>query len=58
MGINDTILLKIKESGLKKKFIADKLNIKPSLFSLQLSNERSIPDEKVKELLELLEKVS
>lgn len=58
MAINQKILKQIEDSGLKKKFIAEKLNIKPSLFSLQLSNERSISEEKVKELLELLEKVS
>lgn len=45
---------KIKEKGLKQRWIADQIGISPQMLSMFLNNDRSIPEEKEKMLKGLL----
>tara|TARA_R100001082_G_scaffold71561_1_gene40845 strand:- start:317 stop:502 length:186 start_codon:yes stop_codon:yes gene_type:complete len=46
----------IKLSGVKRKFIANKLDISESMLSLQLKGERAFKNNQYNDLLKLLEK--
>ena len=45
---------KIKEKGLKKSWVAEKLGISSTLLSFYLTGVRQIPEDRIKELKEIL----
>lgn len=52
--MNNLIKIKIKESGLKKSFIAEKLGIQPNYFYMCLKGTRNLSLEKENKLREIL----
>jgi len=45
---------KIKQKGIKQKWIANKLNLSDGLFSFYLSGDRTMPDDVKKKLEDIL----
>lgn len=45
---------KIHESGLKKRYIADKIGVSPSTFSALLSNKAEFKARQIKDICEVL----
>ena len=56
--MNESLKKEIHNSGLKKKYIAEQLNIHPTILSMCIRGDRFLNQEKEKQLKELLEKVS
>lgn len=54
-ALMDYVLNLIEQSGYKKSYLAQRLNLTPSAFSLRLKN-RSFTIEQLKQLIEILEK--
>ena len=44
----------IRSSGLKLSWIAGKINVSPPLLSMYLSGERNMPEEKEKQIKQLI----
>lgn len=56
--MNGILIKRINNSGLKKKHIAERLNVQPSTLSMWISGDRAIPVDKEILLKQLLEKVA
>ena len=55
--MNNTTKIKVRESGFKVKFLAEKIGIHPVQLSMALRGERSLPNGKEEELTKFLSKI-